>query len=177
VAFTGQENTGQKNQPRKNPRKPCRCSSTGSPRQGSGVRRLPRTRRRKIISLASSSFDEADIAGGRQACPFLIPHIPTGAGRHQRALMALFAATASRLHPIRHPVTLSPQTKKRRIITPQRPLTFPIKHCINIQYWMHAIHPTAPHLLRRLAAGGRVAYRRVPSGAAGVGMCRRRPSA
>jgi len=41
--------------------------------------------------------------------------------------MALFAATASRLHPIRHPVTLSPQTKKASNYYASTPLNFPHK--------------------------------------------------
>ena len=91
-------------------------------------------------------------------------------------LMARFTATANRLRPISPACHAFSADKKRRVIKLQRPLTFPQKYCIKIQYRVNAIRPTASHL-RRPAADGRVAYHRAPSGAAGVGMRRRLPSA
>lgn len=114
------------------------------------------------------------ITGSRQASRF--PDLLTHQQALSACLMARFTATANRLRSVPPSCHAFSADKKRRVTTPQRLLTFPTKYCIKIQYRVHAIRPTASHL-RRLAAGGRVAYRRVPSGAVGMDMCRRLPSA
>ena len=135
--------TGRKNQPRKNRQKTGRCSSIGSP----GQRQPPH---------------HWQPAGQ----PTPDPLTPTGALCVPSACLmdGWFTATANRLRPIPPSCHAFSADKKRRVIKPQRPLTFPTKYCIKIQYRVHAIRPTASHL-RRPAADGRVACHRAPSGA------------